>query len=89
MMMVRVIGIALLGLSVAAQQPPQVQPQQPATTAQQPPNPDDQVSCRISREGNTVKRTCLTRAQWRKLAAQTSDVDMSGMRNSRCPQGAC
>lgn len=88
MTLYRVIGIALLGVSVAAaQQPPQ--PQQPTTAVQQPPNPDDKVSCRISKEGNTLRRTCMTKAQWRKLDSQSSDIDESGLRNSRCPQGAC
>jgi hypothetical protein len=31
----------------------------------------------------------LTKAQWRKLDAQSHDVDESGLRNSRCPMGAC
>lgn len=89
MTLYRVIGIALLGVTVAAaQQPPQ--PQQPTTAVQQPPNPDDKVSCRISREGNSLKRNCMTRAQWRKFDAQSGgNIDESGLRNSRCPQGAC
>jgi hypothetical protein len=88
MILYRVIGIALLGFSVAAAQQP-AQPQQPTTATQQPPNPDDKVSCRINREGNSLKRICLTKAQWRKLDAQSHDVDESGFRNPRCPMGAC
>lgn len=89
MTLYRAVGIALLGVSVAAaQQPPQ--PQKPTTAVQQPPNPDDKVSCRINREGNSLKRLCLTKAQWRKVDAQQSrDVDESSLRNSRCPMGAC
>jgi hypothetical protein len=37
---------------------------------QQPPSPDDKVSCRINREGNSLTRICLTKAQWRKLDAR-------------------
>lgn len=88
MILYRVVGIALLGSSVAAAQQP-AQPQQPTTATQQPPNPDDKVSCRISKEGNSLKRTCMTKAQWRKFDAQSNDVDESGLRNSRCPMGAC
>ena len=83
------VGIALLGVSVAAaaQQPPP--PEQPTTATQQKPNPDDKVSCRVSREGNSLKRTCMTKSQWKKAESQQNDVDESGLRNSRCPQGAC
>ena len=88
MIVYRVIGIALLGVSVAAAQQP-AQPQKPTSAVQQPPNPDDKVSCRINREGNSLKRVCLTKAQWRKVDSQASDIDESGLRNSRCLQGAC
>jgi hypothetical protein len=88
MILYRVIGIALLGAGVAAAHQP-TQPQQPTTAVQQPPNPDDKVSCRISREGNSLKRICMTRAQWKKIDSQSNDVDESGLRNSRCPLGAC
>lgn len=88
MIVYRVIGIALLGVSVAAAQQP-AQPKPPTATVQQPPNPDDKVSCRISKDGNTLRRTCMTKAQWKKVDAQANDVDESGLRNSRCPMGAC
>jgi len=88
MILYRVVGIALLGSSVAAAQQP-AQPQQPTSATLQPPKPEDKVSCRINREGNSLKRICLTKAQWRKLDAESHDVDESGLRNSRCPMGAC
>lgn len=88
MIVYRVIGIALLGVSVAAAQQP-AQPQKPTTAVQQPPNPDDKISCRINREGNSLKRVCLTKAQWRKVDSSGGGVDESGLRNSRCELGAC
>lgn len=89
MILSRVIGIALLGASVAAaaQQPPP--PEQPTTATQQKPNPDDKVSCRVTKEGTSLKRTCMTKSQWRKADSQQNDVDESGLRNGRCPLGAC
>ena len=89
MPLARVIGLAMLSASVAATAQQAPQPQQPTTVTAQKPNPDDKVSCRINKEGNSLKRTCMTRAQWRKFDSQSQDVDESGFRNSRCPQGAC
>lgn len=89
MLVSRVVGLTMMGVSVgaAAQQAPP--PPQPTTVVEQKVNPDDKVSCRVSKEGNSLKRTCMTKSQWKKVDAQSQDVDESGLRNSRCPMGAC
>ncbi len=87
MILSRLLAIALvtIALSAEAQQPTQQQ----AKGNEQKPNPDDKISCRVSKEGNSLKRTCLTRSEWRKLESRSGDIDGSGLRNSRCQLGAC
>lgn len=85
----RTIAFALLSASVTAWAQPAPQGQQPEAANQQKPNPDDKVSCRISKEGNSLKRTCMTRSQWKKADSESQNVDEGGLRNPRCPNGAC
>ncbi len=89
MILSRMFGLAWIAVAVsaAAQQAPQ--PQQPGKGIEQKPNPDDKISCRVTKEGNSLKRTCMTRSQWRKLDKQVQDIDENGLRNPRCPLGAC
>lgn len=89
MILSRAIGTVFLGVGVAAlaQQPPKAQ--QPTTATQQKPNTDSKVSCRVTREGNSLKRTCMTKEQWKQAESNSQDIDESGLRNSRCPLGAC
>jgi hypothetical protein len=81
------ITLVAVALGAAAQEP--AQPQQAAKVSEQKPNSDDKVSCRVTKEGNSLKRTCMTRSQWRKLESRSDDIDESGLRNPRCPLGAC
>jgi Spy/CpxP family protein refolding chaperone len=90
MVLSRTLGFLLMAASTAAtaQQVPAA-PQTPAPAAK--PDKRLQVSCRIDRTGNMLKRVCMTNEQWAETESGVRDT-MDAMRlrdRLRCSSGAC
>lgn len=80
--------VIVASTAATAQQVPTVQ-RPPAPVAK--PDKRLQVSCRVNRSGNMLKRVCMTNEQWEQAESGVSDA-MDAMRlhdRLRCSSSAC
>jgi hypothetical protein len=83
--LIAIIMISASGAALAQQAPVLAQP--PAAVK---PDKSQQVSCRVSREGNTLRRTCMKNSDWAKVDSTTTKTEGGQVFEQRCNEmGAC